>query len=57
MAHIFISYSTKNKEYAYNLADTLRAHGFDVWIDNDQLKVQRHWWRAIVQAIGSAPHS
>ena len=33
MSHIFISYSHKDMDYAYKLADTLQAKGFDVWID------------------------
>lgn len=33
MSHIFISYSHKDTEYAYKLADALQAKGFDVWID------------------------
>ena len=33
MGHIFISYSHKDTNYAHRLADTLRAEGFDVWID------------------------
>ncbi len=34
MSHVFVSYSTRNSEYAYKLADKLRTQGFDVWIDN-----------------------
>lgn len=33
MSHIFISYSHKDTDYAYKLADALQAKGFDVWID------------------------
>ena len=33
MSHIFISYSHKDMDYAYKLADTLQTKGFDVWID------------------------
>lgn len=53
MAHIFISYSTKDSDYAYLLADKLRAEGFDVWIDNAQLRSGDNWWQAIVQALRS----
>jgi hypothetical protein len=53
MGHIFISYSTKNKDYANKLANKLRDEGFDVWIDNDKLKVSQQWWTAIVEAIWS----
>jgi hypothetical protein len=33
MAHIFISYSHKDTEYAHKLADVLQSEGFDIWID------------------------
>ncbi|MEO1287448.1 MAG: toll/interleukin-1 receptor domain-containing protein [Chloroflexota bacterium] len=38
MSHVFISYSTKDSDYAYKLADKLREEGFDVWIDNAELR-------------------
>jgi len=51
MSHVFISYSTRNGNYARKLADKLRAEGFDVWIDNSQLRSSQDWWRSIVLAI------
>ena len=33
MGHIFISYSHNDSRYAHQLADSLQAEGFDVWID------------------------
>ncbi len=51
MSHIFISYSTRNSEYAQDLAHRLLAEGFDVWIDNDRLRSSEDWWRSIVLAI------
>lgn len=51
MAHIFISYSTKNSKYAYKLADHLRNAGFDVWIDNARLRSSDDWWESIVRAL------
>lgn len=54
MSHIFISYSTKNAEYAYRLADKLRDEGFDVWIDNDELRASDNWWESIVRALRAA---
>ena len=51
MAHIFISYSTRNSEYAYRLAEQLQAKGFDVWIDNAQLRSGSNWWESIVLAL------
>lgn len=53
MAHIFISYSTKNSEYANKLALRLRQEGFDVWIDNAKLRASEDWWASIVKALWS----
>ncbi|MCU0513165.1 MAG: toll/interleukin-1 receptor domain-containing protein [Anaerolineae bacterium] len=50
MAHVFISYSRQNGDYARNLADRLIAEGFDVWID-DRINYGENWWRVIVKAI------
>jgi WD40 repeat protein len=53
MSHVFVSYSTKNSEYAYKLADKLRTQGFNVWIDNAELRSSDNWWEAIVLALRS----
>ncbi len=50
MAHVFISYSKKNKIYADKLAEHLKANGFDVWID-DRIEFGVDWWKAIEKAI------
>ena len=54
MSHIFISYSTQDKDYAYKLADELRERGFNIWIDNDALRSSDNWWRSIVDALTAA---
>lgn len=51
MAHVFISYSKQNKEYARRLVNTLRDQGFDVWIDDRELRASADWWRSIVLAL------
>lgn len=51
MSHVFLSYSTRDRNYAGKLADKLRAEGFDVWIDNSRLRSSEDWWRSIVFAI------
>jgi hypothetical protein len=33
MAHIFVSYSHKDTDYAHGLAENLQSMGFEVWID------------------------
>ncbi|MBZ0289134.1 MAG: SUMF1/EgtB/PvdO family nonheme iron enzyme [Anaerolineae bacterium] len=50
MAHIFISYSKQNKDYARKLADELRQEGFEIWID-DRIDYGDTWERAIFKAI------
>lgn len=53
MSHVFVSYSTRNSEYAYKLADKLWTQGFDVWIDNAELRSSDNWWESIVLALRS----
>lgn len=51
MSHVFISYSKKNKEYAYQVADFLIEHGFTVWIDKIGIEYGVNWWDAIVKGV------
>lgn len=51
MSHIFISYSKKNKDYAYALEDFLRQQGFNVWIDKVGIEYGVDWWDAIVDGL------
>lgn len=48
--HVFVSYSRQDQTYARKLADDLRRHSVDVWID-DRIDYGDRWWRTIVQAI------
>ena len=48
--HVFISYSRADGDYAYRLADRIRAAGCDVWIDS-RLEPADSWWRVIVDAV------
>ena len=51
MSYVFISYSTKNKKYIKRLAAKLQMEGFDIWIDNEQLRAGKDWWTSIVAGI------
>jgi len=51
MSHIFISYSKKNSDYAYALADFLQAQGFNIWIDHIGIEYGVGWWDAIVEGL------
>lgn len=46
MGHIFISYSHQNTDYANQLTETLRASGFNVWIDT-RLNYGSQWPREL----------
>jgi len=54
MAHVFISYSTKNRDYAHKLAKRLREERLDVWIDNAEIRSGEEWWQSIVEALNAA---
>lgn len=51
MAHVFVSYSKRNKDYVLKLVEKLLDEGFDVWIDNRRLRSSEDWWRSIVEAL------
>jgi hypothetical protein len=51
MSYIFISYSKKNHQYAYPLAEFLQEQGFDVWIDKIGIEYGVNWWKAIVKGV------
>jgi hypothetical protein len=48
--HIFLSYAREDQAYARKLAADLRAHGFEVWMD-DSIGVGDRYLRTIAQAI------
>jgi formylglycine-generating enzyme required for sulfatase activity len=48
--YVFISYSHKDRTYARQLVNDLRADGFEVWID-DRIGFGTRWWQTIVEAL------
>jgi len=54
MAHVFISYSTQNRDYAHKLAKRLREERLDVWIDNAEIRSGDDWSQAIFAALRAA---
>lgn len=51
MSHVFISYSREEDQpYARKLADELRKHDIEVWID-DNVDYGARWWRTIVKQV------
>ncbi len=53
MNHVFISYSRKDQTHARRVAEDLRQHGFDVWMD-DRIDYGDRWLRVIFQAVRDA---
>ncbi|MGZ9234055.1 MAG: TIR domain-containing protein, partial [Anaerolineales bacterium] len=52
MAHIFISYSHKDAEYAHALAASLQGMGFEVWIDQ-RLDYGSQWPQELQKQLDS----
>lgn len=53
MADVFISYSRKNNAVARRLHESLAAHGFDPWIDWEDIPPSADWLAEVFQAIES----
>jgi TIR domain len=51
MAHIFISYSRADVEFALKLKQQLTDNNFEVWIDLEGIDAGRPWKQEIVDAI------
>ena len=51
MSHVFISYSREEDQpYARKLADDLRKHDIEVWLD-DNVDYGARWWKTIVKKV------
>ena len=50
MSDVFISYSHRDGEYAHRLADELRNHGVDAWID-ERIDYGEQWPRVIQENL------
>jgi hypothetical protein len=51
MAHIFISYSKKDIEFARYLRAQIEQKGYDVWMDEKRLSAGDSWWQTIEDNI------
>lgn len=49
--HIFISYSRADAEFAQKVAEDLRAHGVNIWLDKIDIPVGSRWDRAVEEAL------
>jgi hypothetical protein len=50
MAHVFISYSHKDRAYAHRLAGEMKRRGIEVWID-DRINYGERWPRVIQENL------
>ncbi len=51
MSHLFISHSTKDKDYVRKLAAELRGRGFAVWVDDKAIRSGDVWETKIEEAV------
>ncbi|MEP7285312.1 MAG: SUMF1/EgtB/PvdO family nonheme iron enzyme [Chloroflexota bacterium] len=51
MAHIFVSYSRTDEDFARKLAEALSELGADIWIDVDDIPVGLNWSTAIQEGL------
>jgi hypothetical protein len=54
MAHVFISYSHEDSDFAEVLINKIEKEGLSVWADNDKLNAGEDWRSTIDQAIKEA---
>jgi hypothetical protein len=54
MAEILISYSRRDKEFAFKLRDKLVEHKREVWIDSKNIPPTAEWQQEIFANIESA---
>src|SRR4051812_38184466 len=54
MAHIFISYSRRDKTYVQKLNDALKARGKETWVDWEGILPSADWLKEIYTAIENA---
>ena len=51
MDYIFISYSSKDKNYVRSLKDELLRRRFNVWVDEQSIRSGGHWMDELEQAV------
>lgn len=51
---VFISYSRKDLVFADKIEVALKAHGFEVLIDREEIYAFEDWWRRVEALIGGA---
>lgn len=54
MGHVFVSYSSKDREFVHSLMMRLIAIGIDVWFDKYEILAGENWSDAITNALNNA---
>ncbi len=52
--HIFLSYSRKDSKFALHLANDLKKHNFDIWVDQFNIPGGEHWDDNIEKALDNS---
>jgi hypothetical protein len=53
---VFISYSRKDEDFAWEIAHTLMEHNVEIWMDQMHISPGQHWDRTIHQALKDTTH-
>ena len=48
---LFISYSRRNAAFTRKLHDTLKADGYEIWVDWEDIPFSQDWWQEIREGI------
>ena len=51
---VFISYSRQDSNFIRKLFDGLQAHGFESWVDWEDIEPTSAWWQSIKEGIETA---
>ncbi|MEO0596387.1 MAG: toll/interleukin-1 receptor domain-containing protein, partial [Chloroflexota bacterium] len=50
-AHVFISYSRRDSQFARRVVNELGRHGRDIWVDWEDINVAEDWLQAVYNGI------
>jgi tetratricopeptide (TPR) repeat protein len=56
MSRVFVSYSSKDRDFIVRLADDLKQAGHDVWLDIWKITGRKPYWSEIQEGIESCSH-
>ncbi len=56
MSRVFVSYSSKDRDFVVRLAEDLQKAGHDVWLDTWKITGRKPYWSEIQEGIESCSH-